>query len=548
MENYQNISDDEDQFSSSKGSISNTEFEISKHNPNISKVNNKFGRRKIDKNFNWQDWSVSFAKSQLNEIHHKIMTINVEKEVIPDDYHELNKNQENVMKFLKDRVIKVKNCIEVKKRVGIIQGAAGTGKSYLLKKNFNYVIKQIGQEAVVILAPTGVAAKNVSGSTIHSFLKFGRKSNSVQPLVGEELLAFQDEGKNLKILLIDEYSMIGCRMMAGIEQRLRELKDSEEFFGGLIVVFFGDINQLIPVGDVPLFQSLGKDNLNNSLVERGKLLVNNFHFSFIISHNHRSTNSYYSSFLKRLSLGNCTKDDYQKVRGRMITMVKREELCQFRNAVKVCSTNAIVQEHNFEQLKGLNKPIAVINALNNCRTSFEASDVLADGLQNVIYLAENSRVMLRRNMNVFRGLVNGAIGTIFKILYDDDKCPPALPEFILVKFDNVSLIDVETDFVPLKAGLTSFYKNSIHCTRQQYYISLCWAITIHRGQGIGLGKMLLEVSDSDFTLGLLYVAFSRVSDLHDLILLRSITHERLNGIKNSKYYNERYKFLEWLKS
>ncbi|KAK3918303.1 Deoxyguanosinetriphosphate triphosphohydrolase-like protein, partial [Frankliniella fusca] len=64
-------------------------------------------------------------------------------------------------------------------------------------------------------------------STIHSFLKFGRKSNSVQPLVGEELLAFQDEGKNLKILLIDEYSMIGCRMGEILELTPRERQNKE---------------------------------------------------------------------------------------------------------------------------------------------------------------------------------------------------------------------------------------------------------------------------------------------------------------------------------
>ncbi|KAE8741260.1 hypothetical protein FOCC_FOCC013215 [Frankliniella occidentalis] len=154
----------------------------------------------------------------------------------------------------------------------MVHGMPGTGKTYLLKMCVKHLQYNLGHSAVKVVAPTGVAAKLVNGNTIHSFLSLGGYGFNVDSLSGIDLPSFRQKHEGLKFLFIDECSMVGLRMLACLEKRCRELTDDLKTFGGLKVFFFGDYNQLCPIGDQPLYSDTNIYSQNNSLLERGKFL------------------------------------------------------------------------------------------------------------------------------------------------------------------------------------------------------------------------------------------------------------------------------------
>lgn len=114
-------------------------------------------------------------------------------------------------------------------------------------------------------------------------------------MIGEELKNFQDKNEDLKFLFIDEYSMIGCRLLTAIYIRLRQMTDKNLPFGGLVMYFFGDCKQLLPVGDTPLFSNVSGKSSANGLLERGKLLVESIHKCFFLRTSHRFGDLSYTS-------------------------------------------------------------------------------------------------------------------------------------------------------------------------------------------------------------------------------------------------------------
>ncbi|KAE8739581.1 hypothetical protein FOCC_FOCC014924, partial [Frankliniella occidentalis] len=136
----------------------------------------------------------------------------------------------------------------VVKRV-IVQGKAGCGKSTVISKMMAMITNAFGPEAVKLMAFTGVAALNIGGETINSALNRG--AGKMPP---EALRRFQDTMANVRFLIIDEYSMVGSRLLGYMERRCRDGKpDSDVIFGGCFVYLVGDIKQLPPVGDYTLY-------------------------------------------------------------------------------------------------------------------------------------------------------------------------------------------------------------------------------------------------------------------------------------------------------
>ncbi len=117
------------------------------------------------------------------------------------------------------------------------------------------ITQAFGNDSALIIAFTGSAALNANGRTIHSALRlqFDNKSRDVVDLKGDTLHAFQEKMTNVKFLIIDEFSMVGCRLFNIINRRCMQMKSSTDRFGGLPVYMFGDLFQLPPIGDTPLY-------------------------------------------------------------------------------------------------------------------------------------------------------------------------------------------------------------------------------------------------------------------------------------------------------
>ena len=141
----------------------------------------------------------------------------------------------------------------------IIQGTAGTGKSYLIGaiKNTLDSVSLPGKSPLLLLAPTGVAAFNISATTIHSALHISIKE--ITHLQGPQLITLQEEMKYVKYILIDEMSFIGRNLLIKIDSRLRQAfpESANIPFGGRSIILVGDLGQLPPVMDKPVYASEG---------------------------------------------------------------------------------------------------------------------------------------------------------------------------------------------------------------------------------------------------------------------------------------------------
>ncbi|KAJ1520349.1 hypothetical protein ONE63_004547 [Megalurothrips usitatus] len=548
LESYQDDEDDEKQiFQECKTQDKTDEMQIlSTYNPHSSRKIFTIGTSRRDRDHDWATWDIDMDEEDITAISNEILSEKQSQKKFEVDSSSLNDCQKEVMEFLNSQVNAVLQHKVKEGSITLIQGGAGSGKSHLLKNLFNAVVDKLGFSSIQVTASTGVAAKAVSGRTINSYLKLGRNVRSTVPLVGDNLVKFQEENSNVQFLFIDEYSMIGCRFLAIIEERLRQMKDIQNPFGKMFVYMFGDCNQLIPIGDLPIFMAHDSTILD-SICERGKLIVRAIESSYCLSGNLRSHCNAYTQFLRRLARGNCTKDDYSALKNRIFTLLKNTERISFENSIRICGTNEQVDQHNENCLLDLNNPIAKILAENSSKAAFSSTDDEADGLINVLNISVGAKVMLKRNLNVSRGLVNGSIGIVHKILYRKKQKPPSLPAFILVTFENIHIEDLSCTFVPIKPTLASWTKGGTRCTRLQFPLVLSWACTIHKSQGLSLLKLILETSESEYAIGLLYVALSRVSDIKSLCLLKALTMERLNSVRNSKYFCHRQKFLKWIK-
>ncbi|KAE8739203.1 hypothetical protein FOCC_FOCC015294 [Frankliniella occidentalis] len=307
--------------------------------------------------------------------------------------------------------------------------------------------------------------------------KFGFNT---RPVSGVDLVDMRVKFQNLKFVFIDEFSMVGLKMLALIKERCRLITENDHLFGKI---------HLLPIGDQPLYAEVDTLVQHNTLLERGKLIIDELSQAYILKKCHRFANA------KRVANGKCTEEDVDEMRKRCLSFLSPEVINSFSSSIRLCSTNESANEFNLTILK------------------------------------INAKVMLRKNLNVSRGLVNGCVGTVKTFIYEyNNYRPPALPVCVLVQFDNVDLTGCDFNYVPIKPYLSMWFRNGVTCTRFQLPLALCWACTIHKSQGLTLLRVILDAGQSEFALGLLYVALSRVSDKNSLALVSALSIERLNSL------------------
>lgn len=165
------------------------------------------------------------------------------------------------------------------------------------------------------------------------------------------------------------------------------------------------------------------------------------------------------------------------------------------------------------------------------------------GLQPTILIAKGARVMLTMNLWPSVGLCNGSTGIIKHIIYAQHQQPPLLPIAVVVKFDNYNGPSISNipNCVPIPpVTATTYLKNTFH-ERQQIPLTLAWALTIHKSQGMTLDKAWIDIGKKETCLGISYVALSRVRNILSAIV-EPMTFDRLSSIKKSK--NLKYRLDE----
>ena len=434
----------------------------------------------------------------------------------------------------------------------VVRGGGGTGKSYAINCFRKWLADHdsFSEDNIAVVAPTGTAAYNVAGRTLHSALKLPVPLNqgTFQRLTsGPSLTQLQQTFRDVKVVVIDEMSMVGRRMLRAMDDRLRQAKAKpNKPFGGLSVFLCGDFGQLPPVGDVPMYDDGDK---GGDLSKLGRATWAACTHSLELTHNHRQSGdaSGFRAALWRLRCGGTTNDDYN-------LFATRGEHCvggaDFKDAMYLVATHALEREFNEGKLHSLNKPIFRIDATHTGgKAAQSAEEQDAGGLPKSLLLAEGAKTMLRTNLWTSAGLTNGAIGEFVQLI-----TPRAntLPFAALVRFPSYTgpaLFPDDPKLVPVPAFTSHFGGDGPQAkafSRTQLPLALAWAITIHKAQGATYDKAIVNLGEKEIALGLTYVAFSRVRALGGLLLRGCYGVERVLRLNLHPKHGIRARAEEWL--
>ena len=141
--------------------------------------------------------------------------------------------------------------------------------------------------------------------------------------------------------------------------------------------------------------------------------------------------------------------------------------------------------------------------------------------------------MLSANLWVEVGLVNGALGTVEAICYDDNQQPPDLPIAVMVKFDTYAGPTLPDGTVPIAPLRRTLFTTTKQCSRLQVPLKFAWAVTIHKSQGLTLDKAVIDIGKKEFSTGLTFVACSRVRQLSDLLFMPPFSFQRVANLSKS---------------
>lgn len=391
--------------------------------------------------------------------------------------------------------------MEDTKRHVFVTGRAGTGKSTLL----TYFLGKTRKRAVV-LAPTGVAAINVGGQTIHSFFRF-------RPDVTPDGIGRATRGqkkklyKKLSAIVIDEVSMVRADLLDCVDRFLRLNGPDEKLsFGGVQMIFIGDLYQLPPVVTgqereifrthyaTPYFFSarVMVDGLDMALVELATV--------------YRQRDDEFVRLLNAVRNDTVTKDDLDLFNQRYDPNFEAPPNDYY---IHLTSTNALADHINAEHLAGL--PGKIWEAAGLMTGDF-GPEYLPTGRE--IKLKLGAQIMLLNNDSYGRW-VNGTIGRVTGFDEDEDGLP-----LILARLDtneNVEIAHYTWEiyrFFLKGAMLTS----EVVGTFTQYPVRLAFAVTIHKSQGKTFTKAVIDVGRGTFAHGQMYVALSRCTTLAGLVL------------------------------
>lgn len=366
-----------------------------------------------------------------------------------------------------------------------LTGAAGSGKTYVLREYISYL--QSLDANIGITASTGIAATHMGGITIHSWSGLGIRDSLTKSELAEiaEKSYVKKKIKNASVLIIDEVSMLHHYRLDLIDRVVREIKGSSELFGGMQVIFCGDFFQLPPVRrsfDPEAFFAYHSDVWKDLNLKVCYLLEQ-----------HRQSDLEYLKVLNAIRENNISDEITEILKTRFD---KKSEM----EPTKLYSHNKNVDTENESELAKISGKTFEYQmqekGRHNLVEMLKKSCLAPENLR----LKEGAKVMFVKN-NFEEGYVNGTLGTVVKCGFDE----------IRVRTVSGNIIDVERESWRIEEDGKS------RAEIIQYPLRLAWAITVHKSQGMSLDTAEVDLSAS-FEKGMGYVALSRVRSLDGLFL------------------------------
>lgn len=394
-----------------------------------------------------------------------------------------------------------------------LTGKAGTGKTTFLRR-----LKERSPKRMVVVAPTGVAAINAGGVTIHSFFQFplapyipGGSFNTK-----DEKYRFSKEKKNiirtLDLLVIDEISMVRADLLDQIDAVLRLHKDRHRPFGGVQLLMIGDLSQLAPVvkdGEWTLL----REYYTTPYFFGSHALQQTQHVTIELTHVYRQTDKAFINVLNEVRENRLTPDGLALLNSRVDSQclqpngILSTDHSRLEGTIRLTTHNATANKYNEE----------CMDALKSIRFSFKAqvSGIFPESsypAEETLVLKKGCQVMFLKNDSQGSRYYNGKLGVVSAIdaerifvrgIDDNDEIEVELDVWTNARY----VIDKETKEI----------REEIEGEFRQYPLRLAWAITIHKSQGLTFERAVLDVNAA-FASGQVYVALSRCRSLDGLVL------------------------------
>ncbi len=381
-----------------------------------------------------------------------------------------------------------------------LTGKAGTGKTTFLKQ-----LKTISSKRMIVVAPTGVAALNAEGVTIHSFFALPlspfipvQENGSNEKSLSRTKIAII---RNLDLLIIDEISMVRADLLDAIDASLRRYRRRKDPFGGVQLLMIGDLQQLPPVvtdADKELLESYYKTSYFF-----GSYALQRAHFVTIeLEHVYRQRDAEFIRLLNAVRENRLQSDVYQLLRNRYMPNFQSDD------HVILTTHNNQAQRVNIDHLNRLTKPSRFFKAVVSGEFSESAYPTEAR-----LELKEGARVMfLKNDPSEDKAFYNGKIGIITSFNKESVsvKCDGDIEPITIspMEWNNMQYSFNEETHEVVEKTIGTFL---------QIPLKLAWAITIHKSQGLTFDRVMIDAKAA-FAHGQIYVALSRCRSLEGLIL------------------------------
>jgi hypothetical protein len=371
-----------------------------------------------------------------------------------------------------------------------ITGSAGTGKTYLLNTYTQYLKER--RVYPTIVAPTGIAASHLGGQTIHSFFSLG-----IRESIDEGYVEFLMEKKylktrfsKLKLLIIDEVSMVSPELFSSMDLILRGFKGTDAPFGGVQVVISGDFFQLPPVSKEPREKRFAWQSPAWKALELQ---------TCYLQEKFRQDDERLIQILDDIRAGSISEGSEKLLAER-----HEKELISHFTPTKLYTHNVDVDRINLAELEKLPSTSKLFvyeskGSQKNIEKIFKSSLVLEE-----LALKKGAVVIFIKN-NTEAGYVNGTTGTVESFSPIDNMPIVRTTEGLKIKLDMEEW-SLEND------------SGKVTATVSQVPLRLAWAITIHKSQGMTLDAAEIDLSKT-FETGQGYVALSRIKNIEGLRLM-----------------------------
>ena len=416
---------------------------------------------------------------------------------------------------------------------------------------------------VALSSFTGKAAFNIRGSTLHSLfhLPVQVKKDALEPLSADMLKRVRKQFASLKLLIIDEISMVGYKLFSMLNKRLQQIMDNKDIFGGVSIIVVGDFNQICPVQDTYVFQ---RNNENESAYEilagrKTNFLWDKFKFIELLEIMRQQNDKPFANALNALAengvLG-LTREQIDLFNSRI---VRKDEIP--REAICLLYANESVNKFNSYKLQlGIDVDISNIIFVNESinlpdgqKKHTKAAENLAKqcaliddinttcGLPMVVKFRLGYKYMITTNISNQDGLTNGAVGILRKIVFTKNKTDQKpLVKRVYLQFDQKDIGMLTRQDAKTRAHmrqdkvnesdcwtLVQYKRETIkrsghgyHCDRIQFNLVEAEAITIHKSQGQTYECVAVDI-EKPLPQAILYVALSRCTRLNSLYLFGS---------------------------